>query len=1024
MRSPRASVAIGDTKHRMAVWLAILAPLVLVPSPGHADSEPNRSFPPDPVSLGQPSRLRLAWGLLGGYSEGQKEEPPEGTGVSGWGARVYVNAARRVIGPSLGGLELSLEGAAGAVAGEKPGGAVGVYAGLPWLMVGNEYAGADLGGNTFAISLRFPERRGGLFGRSDLLRLDYHPARRELLGGFSFQFPFNACRPSRPRQTGIELPHRGRSVTSAPRPAVALAVSTERHLEDVRHAMQWLDRLQTPQLSSEWLEKEAPTLRDHIRLPGHTSREEDDRYHRDLEGAFATAIGDPALGHQVAALAESILFHDVLVPFDRAFGQEKSPRHAGGYCTLALDAFGGRVAVLLASSQAPTDSLAGARCREVFRRVLQEVREISIGAGERWKNPFLVWSNRGAMAWLPLQYGLRPDQYDTQEEWDAAIAEVAGEPFSDTNTIEYLMMEQFHYALKRMILATQRYQVTIVHDFRGKNAAGTADLYGWDLVAYAYLSAFRNAVLELDSGKRDRLPQFFLFLDANYYEANGSREIMTYLENLYDPPAQWLKPGEVQTQITQAHEALLAVIRSSKALQGARKSDLRRAFKVHVSITNPFDPAYMLDVTRRDHRKVAFRDVTELDPASGAALITGQGVGEHYNGSGWEDRSLQLRGCSLVQLKAAARRLLMQQGYREREIPEVLRPLAYPPDYAARCDSLRVKEHWTTSANVLINETGYGPKEASVLKAAIFGLAPAGSVLLSYDSLWISDFWAGMFLSAALRGAQVFPVGPVPLNAPSAATTTLCFLRHNLGRMFQAQQFFADDFARAGGQLRVGLYAHDVQTQDLSRRIQAFRDGRKNHAFLRELIPLDPSVDDSLKNFKKQFDDLAQVGLKLRPRPFLHMKTLFFATSEAFEIYRLREWAPTLTAYMMTRMRQIQGMADTVGIRPMVFRRPAGRSIYDAFQAHLDSLGPDVKRHVIFTLVTGSHNQNPRSLLLDGEVLAAVSGFDCVVSMVDVGFILCISEWPENQKEFDRLFPEHNPPFILKPFLNALEDQS
>ncbi|HEU4941408.1 MAG TPA: hypothetical protein VFT97_07280, partial [Candidatus Eisenbacteria bacterium] len=761
MGSPRASIAFGDTKLRTVALLAVLAHLASAPALGHADTNPY--LPSNPVSLGQPSQVRTGWGVLAGYTFGEKE--PEADDVSGFTSRLYVNAARRVLGPRLGGLELSLEGAAGVVGGEKLGGAAGVYAGLPWLVVGNEYAGEPLGGNTFSISLRFPERRGGLFGRSDLIRVDYHPHRREILGGLSFRLPFDECRPSRPRRTGIELPHRGRSVTSAPRPAIVLTAETEQHISEIVHAMSWIARMQTPLISSDWLEKEAPTLRDHIRQRGHTSREEDDRFHRNLDEAFTSASGgSPELGHQVAAMAESILFHGVLAPFDRAFGQEKSPRHAGGYCTLALDAFGRRVAELLTSSASPPDSLAASRCHEVFRRVLREVQAISEGSGERWKHPFLVWSNRGAMAWIPLQFGLRPEQYDTQEEWDAAIAEVAGEPFSDTNTIEYLMMEQFHYALKRMILATKDYQVTIVHDFRGRNAAGTADLYGWDLVAYAYLAAFRNAIVELDSGKRERLPQFFLFLDANYYESNRSRGIMTYLENLYDPPRQWLKPGEVQVQITAAHEALLAAIRASAALHGISEKELRRAFKVHVSITNPFDPAYMLDVTRRDHRKVAFRDVSERDPGSGAAVITGQGVGEHYNGSGWEDRSLQLRGCSLVQLKTAARRLLMQQGYGEREIPEALRPLAYPPDYAARCDSLRSKEHWTTSVNVLINETGYGPKEASALKAAIFGLAPAGSVLLSYDSLWISDFWAGMFLSAALRGAQVFPVGPVPLN--------------------------------------------------------------------------------------------------------------------------------------------------------------------------------------------------------------------------------------------------------------------
>src|SRR5262245_28217354 len=155
-----------------------------------------------------------------------------------------------------------------------------------------------------------------------------------------------------------------------------------------------------------------------------------------------------------------------------------------------------------------------------------------------------------------------------------------------------------------MIRETQDYQVTIVHDFRGRSAAGSADLYGWDLVSDGYLAAFTRAVQDLDAGKRTKLPQFFLFLDANYYDANHSQAIMTYLENLYDPAAKVGKPWEVELQVKTAQEALVSAIQASPSLRGLSPKQLRRVFKVHVSITNPFDPAFMLDVSRRDHRKV------------------------------------------------------------------------------------------------------------------------------------------------------------------------------------------------------------------------------------------------------------------------------------------------------------------------------------------------------------------------------------------------------------------------------------
>ena len=794
----------------------------------------------------------------------------------------------------------------------------------------------------------------------------------------------------------------------------------ERQLDVVQHSIFWMDQMLTPRFDPKHFQKDASAYRDHIRLPGHSYLEEDAAFHRALDAAFAAALdNDAPAGRAVAAVAESILFREVIIPFDRLLGQEKIPPHAGGFCYRARTVFEKRLAEIRPQASAADShaSLAAACCGEIFRRILRAIEESSFAAGERWKNPFLFWSNRGALAWIPLNYGLRPEQYDTQQEWDAVLAAVTGEQFTDANTVEYLMMEQFHLALKRMIRETRDYQVTVIHDYRGRARDGTADLYGWDLVVDGYLAAFIQAIRELDEGKRDRLPQFFLFLDANYYEINGSRGVVTYLENLYQPASPNLKPKEFSNQVAAAHAILVEAIQDSRVLKGSTERQLREAFKVHVNITNPFDPAFMLDLTRRDHRKVAFRDVSEEDPSQGMALVTGQGIGEHYNGSGWEDRSLILRGSSLVQVKNAARRLILQQGFSERDVPECLRARALPPDYAERCARLR-EAGWTTSADFLVNETGYGAKEATVLKAAIYNLAPPGSVVLCYDSLWSSDFWAGMFLCAGLRGANVFPVGPTPPNAPSAATTTLSFLRANLRMLFQAQLFFAEDLERAGGHLRVGLYAHDVQTNDFRKRAEAVLRGRANHAFLRELFPLDPSVEKVLVEFRSQFEDVPFVELRFRPRPFLHLKSQLFGTAEAFRILGLPEMAKTLRAHLAIRQRQVNGMTSQ-GIGPELCHEQVR-----AFQSHLDSLPASVRSHVIYTFTTGSHNQNPRSLLLDGEILVAVSGYDCVIALIDFMFVLFVAEWPSNEAEFDRLFPAQHLPVYLKPVMRGLKDQS
>lgn len=973
-----------------------------VPAPG--DASP---LPPAARVSGQPARYDIRWGPLAGYDFDAKRAE----------SRLLMSASTSLIGPKLGGIEGAIEAGAG-THGARLHPTLGATVGLPWLAVGTEYAGArEKFDATF--SLRMPERRGGLFGRGDMFRLDYHPGRHELLAGITFRSPFEPCRLNRPRRTGATLPA-GSPRRYAPRPAMALGDSIDANLDAIRHSVTWMGRLLTPHFEPEHFETQAAAYRDHIRIPGHTYREEAARYHHALDAAFTAACdGDGAAGRAVAALAESVLFRDVVAPFDRLLGREKEPRHAGGFCVRGLAAFEGRLAAILPDEPGPASDhgAARARCAEIDRRLLEAVESASVDAGERWKNPFLLWSNRGSLAWLPLDYGIRPERIATQAGWDSTLAGVTGEPFRDANTVEFLMLEQYHLQLKRMIRGTRSYQVTIVHDFRGQNPGGIADLYGWDLVVDGYLAAFTQAVRDLDAGARSRLPQYFLFLDANYYEERGSRQIITFLENLYDPHVPRLNPRDFGPQVAAAHDSLAEAIRRSPALRGLSKRRLREAFRVNVCVTNRFDPSFLLDVTRRDHRKVAFADVTEDDPGSGSALVTGQGIGELYNGSAWEDRSLLLRGTSLLRLKTAARDIFLQQGFREREVPECLRPRPFAAEYAARCESLRA-EGWTSDASILVNETGYGLKEATVLKAAIYNLAPPGSSILSFDSLWISDFWAGMFLCAALRGVNALPVGPTPENAPSAAPATLHFLRGTLRTMLQANLYFADDLARSGGCLRVGIYAHDVQTNDFRRRVEAFQMGLKSETFLRRIFPMAPSAMAFLDSFRTRFPEIRRVGLQLRTRPFLHMKSQFFGTAEAFRILRSPLWGRALADYLGIRLKQTQGVG-TPGIDAHLFD-PLARD----FERSLDGDSTGAKDRVIYTFTMGSHNQDLRAMLLDGEVLVALSGQSCLIAMVDSMFMLFVAEWPADLDAFDRLFPKQHPPIYLKPILHGVKDQS
>jgi hypothetical protein len=1009
---------------RLAVPCLLL--LLLAGPRASAHAEEVSPIPPTPRTLGQPPSYRVGWGPLIGY-DFALERPT---------SRLYANITKPIFGAKLWWLDGTGEGAAEVTGGDL-GAAFDASLGIAWFHTGIQYEtiGDDL---ALSLSLRFPLRRGGLLGQGDMIRFDYLPQKEEFLAGMVLRPPFSEYRMTRPRETAVTLP--AGSVPSRPRgrARVDLPEASANALEVARHSILWMSRMLTPHFDPDHFAESAADCRGHMDQVGHTFPEEDQAYHRALDTAFSAVLGDSiAAGPAMAARAESLIFREVLVPYDGALCEEKVPPKADGYCARALAAFQERRApetgVALAGPLAASDAVAGmdsvaayrsAACTEILRQVLEAIQDASSEAASRWGESFLMWTNRGALAWLPLNYGLRPAAYDSQEEWDEVVSRVAGEPFTDVNTIEYLMMEQFHLRLKQNIQKTQRYQVTIIHDFRGTTSDGGTDIYGWDVAVDGYVRAFIDAIRDIDAGTRDRLPQYFLLLDANYYQGNDSKEVLTFLEHLTEPLHAHFDHESVRAQVQKAQAELIDSIGASAIFGKLDKRTIRAAFRVQVGVTGQFDPAFALDVTRRDHRKVAFCDVFEDDPGSGEAVFTGQGIGEHYNGSGWEDRGIVVRGTSLVALKSMTRRLLLQQGYREREIPYYLEARPYPPDYERRCAALRDRG-WTTPAAVLVNETGYGVKQASALKAAIYNLAPPGSYLLSFDSLWSSEFWAGMFVSAALRGANAFVVGPTPTNAPSAAKPTLYFLRRNLRMLVEASDYFSNELSRSGGALRVGLYAHNVPTNDFRRRTDAFLAGRQQYPFLRDAIPTDSSVDSFLVRYRELFPRVPLVALQLRPWTLLHLKCQLFATAEAFRINGLPEWADVLQEHLRRRQDQSSGRS-TVGIAPDLLTRRgprSSRSLVEAFDARLAGLSPEARNRAIFMLTVGSHNQNPRSMELDGEDLVAVAGVDGAITIIDMAFILCVAEYPANPEEFDAMFPEQNLPFYMRPLRQFLKVQ-
>jgi hypothetical protein len=643
----------------------------------------------------------------------------------------------------------------------------------------------------FVASLTPAFRRSGLFGIGDNLRIDWIPAR-----GNSFMFGFGIpleprMGKTRPRDKKVTLPKpEGGSSQSEAKPSPELQSSLER----LEHAASWTQRYTAPFLDNEIsaepaklaeMKKAVAVARSHFNQlgdqypSGHTPSAELAVYHQELERAFALA-GAGSEAATVAAQARACLLDAILLPYNRLLGQRKERDSLLGYGDSAEREF----AAWLATTSIAADRRPA--LAQVFHQVVQILERCRALTRDSWTDSRLVW--------MSLDLALRPEDHDTQAELDLLLAKAVEEPFTDGNDIFYMRSDLFQQELARSVLAARDYHVLWIHDYRGLNALQQPDEIGFRQTVQIYLAALTEQVRSFD--RTGHLASYFIFLDQMYYEANQGR---LWLELLADPLHHEvdLPPGyeSWEAEIQQAQELLRAAVAGSTGLTAGSVQHgeewLRDRIGVHVNVTNPADVSFRNDdfakhinfapdLVMRDHRKIAFWDVTELDPGRGGAIFTGAGVGEHYVGPTWDDRALLVRGPAICGLKREARELLLSQGFEPDDIPAPFRALAGPADYDAQIAALQ-RRGWQTRALEVHNVTGFGAKTATVIKAAQYNLMPAGSFIFVPDSLWNSALWGSMLFGAAMRGCHVAIVCPSQANAPSDSPGS-CWSRRSSGR--------------------------------------------------------------------------------------------------------------------------------------------------------------------------------------------------------------------------------------------------
>ena len=402
-------------------------------------------------------------------------------------------------------------------------------------------------------------------------------------------------------------------------------------LANARDLAHWVNRMTVP-FTDQWDGDQDESLEQFVEAMGElkahfaadgggvvqgrrTPVSEVEAYHRELDRAFSIAtsgrsmsLGESTdLGVLVSERSREILLDQVLLPYNRLLGQKKKNDSTRGFGTSAAAEF---YQWLIGETPVAQELIRATTW--IFAQLLEIVEQTRSYNLEQWGDSRFVW--------LPFQLALKAEQHDEQTELNVLIERATREQFTRGDNHWYVENEQFQAELTRMLLAAEDYHVLWIHDFRGYNAEGAPDEMAFTQVMDGYLRALINRVHLYDSV--GTIPQFFIFIDQMYFQANGGK---LWIDLLQDPLHHRIDlPAGYETwedSIAGIQEELREAVANSQLMQAQallfEDGWVENVVKVHVNVTNPPDPSFwtaelfpffmgLPDVIMRDHRKIAF----------------------------------------------------------------------------------------------------------------------------------------------------------------------------------------------------------------------------------------------------------------------------------------------------------------------------------------------------------------------------------------------------------------------------------
>jgi hypothetical protein len=949
------------------------------------------------------------------------------------GALLNLGVMRYLGNPVAGVLGLAAEGYVGGRASDPDYGGR-AYLTVPSLLIGAgvDYS-AESGESDLILKLDVPMRRKGIVGAGSAMTFRWLPHREQTFAvGLNIPLGDRNAGRTRPQSDYVKMDNREPARLQFEKMGTVDSTFVEGQ-RVLRSRAAWVARLTQP--FSEYGGADAAgamapriaELRAHMEKTdagfpkGHTVNEEIRVYHETLDRVFSIAeSGRPMVpgestpaGKLIAARAKLYLLDNVIIPYNALIGQLKKTDRLSGMIAVAQANFARGIL-----SGEDFEDVRARRILFAFQSLCDIIAENQVELRERWGDNRYVW--------LPLQYGLTPEEHDTQEELNGIIARATGEEFTRGNRVWYIMNEEFQHEMARSVRLAEYYHVLWIHDISGENDNGDPDAISYELVR-SYLLAFTERVRVYNT--TGKLPMYIILLDQLCLEKHNSR---LWIELLEDPLRHKLRlPGkfaEWEDEIARLQGDLRKAVDESLMLQVEKNQYgekwLHNRIRVQVNITNPADYSFysmktvgkvpVPDNNMRDHRKIVFYDVTEGDPYRGMAMFTGVGIGEHYAGATWEDRALMLQGPGALATKNAARFLFKKQGFEDNEIPYPLRTRPKPKSYDdAIAGEMASRSDYSVRSRVieLHNETGFAPKPLNVAKCVLYSLMPPGSVIKVPDSLWQSYIYASLVAGSSLRGCRSLVIAPSLRAAPSPGDLQMARANGLMKRLVVFGNAMDDYMEREGGILKVGLYTPRQGADDIAGR---FQQGMNIHEpWMNRVYHLNAAMDSVASNAGRYLDEVgyeASFSTKgdTLETPKLHLKANLFASPQVWDgLMADPGWGEVLKLYIQYLARQ-QGHGQELETQAHSVREvpeALARTVSYVVNGYYDSLSPEQQDAMISFFTIGSANMDYRSQVMNGEVMVTIGGPSGLVGVIDFVLLAGLCEWPATPEQVDELLP-------------------